>query len=114
FTFFPSFPANGGVERYTGEFVWYHGPWSLSGNYVQLLTKRNGVAASQPAGGVHNLAGNHRQGWLFASQLHVRRNSRGKRSPREPPAIVRPGGTRRDGGRQGSLGARLPLRQDPG
>jgi phosphate-selective porin OprO and OprP len=50
FTFFPSFRINGNVERYEGEFYWSHGPWSLAGEYNQLLQERQGVGSSQSGG----------------------------------------------------------------
>jgi phosphate-selective porin OprO/OprP len=50
FTFFPSFPINGNVWRYVGEAWWYRGPWTLSGDYVQLRQDREGVGSSQSGG----------------------------------------------------------------
>jgi phosphate-selective porin OprO and OprP len=50
FTFFPSFRVNGPVQRYEGEFYWSHGPWSLAGEYDQLLQERVGVGSSQSGG----------------------------------------------------------------
>jgi phosphate-selective porin OprO/OprP len=48
FTFFPSFPINGNVWRYEGEFDLYNGPMTLSGDYVQLQQQRQGIGSLQP------------------------------------------------------------------
>jgi phosphate-selective porin OprO and OprP len=47
FTFFPTFFINGPVWRFEGEGLWYNGPWTLSGNYVQLQQQRQGIGSSQ-------------------------------------------------------------------
>jgi len=71
FSFFPSFPINGNVWRYTGEFGWYRGPWTLSGNYVQLRMDREGVGSSQSGGlGFVTLPGiTGKGGYIQASYL---------------------------------------------
>jgi phosphate-selective porin len=50
YTFFPSFLINGPATRYVGEFSWYRGPWSLSGDYVQMLQERQGIGSSASGG----------------------------------------------------------------
>jgi phosphate-selective porin OprO and OprP len=50
YTFFPSFLINGPATRYLGEFLWVHGPWTLSGNYVQMLQERQGIGSSASGG----------------------------------------------------------------
>jgi phosphate-selective porin len=71
FTFFPSFPINGNVWRYTGEFSYYRGPWTVSGNYVQLRQDREGTGSSQSGGlGFTTLPGiTGKGGFLQASYL---------------------------------------------
>jgi len=50
YTFFPSFPINGKVERYNGEATWAHGPWAVRTEYDQLLQFRTGVGSEQSGG----------------------------------------------------------------
>jgi phosphate-selective porin len=50
YTFFPSFPVNGKVERYNGEVTWNHGAWAIRTEYDQLLQFRTGVGSEQVGG----------------------------------------------------------------
>jgi len=47
YTFFPSFIINGPVWRYEAEALWYSGPMTVSGNYVQLQQQRQGIGSAQ-------------------------------------------------------------------
>jgi hypothetical protein len=51
YNFFPQFRINGGIQRYNGFFSWLKGPWSVRGEYTQILEKRSGIG-SFVSGGV--------------------------------------------------------------
>ncbi|HYL12928.1 MAG TPA: porin [Terriglobales bacterium] len=50
YNFFPSFPLNGKVERYNGEFTWTHSSWALRAEYDQLNQFRKGIGSEQVGG----------------------------------------------------------------
>ncbi len=50
FTFFPSFPINGQIRRYNGEFAWVHSRWGVRGEYDELQQRRTGVGSLQSGG----------------------------------------------------------------
>jgi phosphate-selective porin len=50
FTFIPQFRVNGSIERYNGEFTYLKGPWSLRGEYDQVMQARNGLGPLQFGG----------------------------------------------------------------
>jgi phosphate-selective porin len=50
YNFFPSFPLNGKVERYNGEFTWTHSNWALRAEYDQLNQFRKGIGSEQAGG----------------------------------------------------------------
>ncbi|MBV9608912.1 MAG: hypothetical protein JO187_05095 [Acidobacteria bacterium] len=50
FTFIPQFRVNGSIERYNGEFTYLKGPWSLRGEYDQVMQARNGLGTLQFGG----------------------------------------------------------------
>lgn len=45
YNFFPQFRINGGIQRYDGFFSWLHGPWTVRGEYTQILEKRTGIGS---------------------------------------------------------------------
>ncbi len=45
YTFFPQQRINGGIQRYNGFFSWLSGPWSIRGEYTQVLEKRTGIGS---------------------------------------------------------------------
>ena len=51
YNFFPQQRINGGIQRYNGFFSWLKGPWSVRGEYTQILEKRSGIG-SFVSGGV--------------------------------------------------------------
>jgi phosphate-selective porin len=58
YTFFPQFRINGGIDRYNGHVVWFHGPWGVRSEYTQILEKRTGVGSEQLGGiGFQSLPG---------------------------------------------------------
>jgi phosphate-selective porin OprO and OprP len=93
FTFFPSFPINGNVWRYTGEGWWYHGPWTLSGLYVQLRQDREGVGSSQSGGlgfvtlpGITGKAGYAQASYLVTGETAVENGTPKVKRPLFGPA----------------------------
>jgi phosphate-selective porin OprO/OprP len=92
FQFFPTFRINGNVERYEGEFYWSHGPWSLQGEYDQLLQERVGVGSSQTGGldfidlpGVRSKAG-----YLQATYLLTGESKAWNTTPKVKHALLGP------------------------
>ena len=45
YTFFPSLPINGPVQRYEGEFTYIKDSYALRGEYVQMQQQRDGVGS---------------------------------------------------------------------
>ena len=45
YNFFPQQRINGGIQRYNGFFSWLSGPWSVRGEYTQVLEKRDGIGS---------------------------------------------------------------------
>jgi phosphate-selective porin OprO/OprP len=50
YTFFPSLPINGPINRYEGEFTYLKGPAAVRGEYVQLQEQRDNTGAEQVGG----------------------------------------------------------------
>jgi hypothetical protein len=45
YNFFPQMRINGGIQRYNGFFSWIKGPWTVRGEYTQVLEKRTGIGS---------------------------------------------------------------------
>lgn len=45
YNFFPQQRINGGIQRYNGFFSWLIGPWTVRGEYTQVLEKRDGIGS---------------------------------------------------------------------
>jgi hypothetical protein len=45
YNFFPQQRINGGIQRYNGFFSWLSGPWTVRGEYTQVLEKRDGIGS---------------------------------------------------------------------
>ncbi len=92
FQFFPTFRINGNVERYEGEFYWSHGPWSLQGEYDQLLQFRTGVGSSQSGGlGFVTLPGiRAKAGYLQATYLLTGESKAWNTTPKVKHALLGP------------------------
>jgi phosphate-selective porin OprO/OprP len=45
YNFFPQQRINGGIQRYNGFFSWLTGPWTLRGEYTQVLERREGIGS---------------------------------------------------------------------
>jgi len=45
YNFFPQFRINGGIQRYNGFFSLLKGPWTVRGEYTQVLEKRTGIGS---------------------------------------------------------------------
>jgi Phosphate-selective porin O and P len=45
YNFFPQQRINGGIQRYNGFFSWLSGPWTVRGEYTQVLEKRTGIGS---------------------------------------------------------------------
>jgi phosphate-selective porin OprO/OprP len=50
YTFFPTFPINGPVQRFGAELLWLAGPFGLRGEYVQLHQAREDVGSGSVGG----------------------------------------------------------------
>lgn len=58
YNFFPQFRINGGIQRYNGFFSLLKGPWTVRGEYTQVLEKRTGIGSFVTGGvGFNNLPG---------------------------------------------------------
>ncbi len=82
FTFFPTTPINGLVERYNGEFTWTKGPLALRGEYDQLNQFRRGLGA-----GFTNLPGVVGKGYYGTVTYLLtgeKRPENGQPKPRRP------------------------------
>jgi len=51
YTFFPSFPINGPVYRFGGQFLWLFGPVGIRGEYAELHEARDSVGPGSVGGG---------------------------------------------------------------
>jgi hypothetical protein len=45
YNFFPQFRINGGIQRYNGFFSVLKGPWTIRGEYTQVVEKRTGIGS---------------------------------------------------------------------
>jgi hypothetical protein len=58
YNFFPQFRINGGIQRYNGFFSLLKGPWTVRGEYTQILEKRTGIGSFVDGGvGFNTLPG---------------------------------------------------------
>ena len=109
YTFFPQFRINGPIERYEGEFTYIKNGFALRGEYVQMQQQRYGVG-SETAGGLGflTLPGIGAKAWNIGSDLSAdRRKAAGERHAPGEASAVRPGYSRAERTRLGSLGGWL-------
>jgi phosphate-selective porin OprO and OprP len=88
YTFFPSLPINGPINRYEGEFTYLKGPSAVRGEYVQLQEQRDGTGAETVGGlGFLTLPGVGAKAWNISTTYLVTGE---KRPENGTPRVKRP------------------------
>ena len=88
YTFFPSLPINGPINRYEGEFTYLKGPAAVRGEYVQLQEQRDGVGSLTPGGlGFLTLPGIGAKAWNISTTYLLTGE---KRPENGTPRVKRP------------------------
>jgi phosphate-selective porin OprO/OprP len=88
YTFFPSLPINGPINRYEGEFTYLKGPYAVRGEYVQLQEQRDNTGSETVGGlGFLTLPGVGAKAWNISTTYLVTGE---KRPENGTPRVKRP------------------------